>query len=39
MYRDYYLMNSFAQMGPHDLKDLYDLQGLYSADVSLVFWR
>ena len=27
MCRDY-LMNSFGLVGPHDLKDLYDLQGL-----------
>ena len=33
------LMHSFAWVGPHDLKDLYDLQGLHNVDVSLFFWR
>ena len=28
-------MNSFAWVGPRDLNDLYDLQGLYNVDVSL----
>ena len=32
MCRDY-LMHSFVWVGPFDLDDLYDLQGLYNVDV------
>ena len=30
-------LNTFNGWGLHDLKDLYDLQGLYNVDVSLFF--
>ena len=33
------LTNNFAWVGPHDIKDLYDLQGLQNVDVSHFFWR